>query len=81
MNSFEKKNEKQNKIKLCNIFNNIKSKYILKLFLNNLQKNILLKIIKYNKDIQNKIDININYYKKYIEILSPIILEIIPCKK
>jgi len=77
----KKNNEKQNKIKLCNIFNNIKSKYILILFLNNLQKNILLKIIKYNKDIQNKIDININYYKKYIEILSPIILEIIPCKK
>ena len=73
-------NSESNKNKSYNIFESIKSKYILKLFLNNLQKNKLLKIIKYNKDIQNRIDININYYKKYVEILSPIVVEIIPCK-
>ena len=37
-----------------------------------------LNLIKYNKNIQNKIDININDYKEFSEIYSSIEMEIIP---
>ena len=43
----------------------IKSKYILKQITDYLTKNKLLKIINYNKLIQNKLDIGIIDYKKY----------------
>ena len=45
----------------------IKSKYILKQITDHLTKNKLLKIINYNKLIQNKLDIGIIDYKKYYE--------------
>ena len=58
-----------------NIFK-IKSKYILQKIFNNLNLKQKLKLIKYNKCIQNKIGININDYKNN----SKIIIEIIPSK-
>jgi surface protein len=57
--------------------NNIKSKYILKTILGNIKENLWLKIIKYNKEIQNKLNINKNDYKAY----SDIEVEIIPINK
>ena len=54
----------------------IKSKYILQKIFNNLNLKQELKLIKYNKCIQNKIGININDYKNN----SKIIIEIIPSK-
>ena len=45
-----------------NYFEKIKSKYILKKIFNNVQEKIVLQIFKYNKNIQKKIDININNY-------------------
>ena len=45
-----------------------------------LSKKKLLNIIKYNKQTQIILDININNYKKYCEIYSPIEIEIIPKK-
>ena len=39
---------------------------------------IKLKILKHNKDIQSKINININNYKEFSEINSSIEIEIIP---
>ena len=39
-----------------------------------------LNIIKYNKNIQKRIDININHYKAYFEKYSSIELDIIPMK-
>ena len=39
-----------------------------------------LNIIKYNKNIQKRIDININHYKAYSEEYSSIELDIIPKK-
>ena len=52
------------------IFNlgKIRSKYILKQIFEHLNQKIFLKIIKHNKNIQNKLDINLNDYKKYCEI-------------
>ena len=43
---------------------NIKSKYILKLIFELLQKNKLLRIIRYNKKLQKILYIDINNYKK-----------------
>ena len=53
----------------------IKSKYILKQITDNLIKAKLLKIINYNKLIQDKLDIEINDYKKYY---GQIEIELIP---
>ena len=58
-----------------NIYN-IKSRYILQKIFNNLKLKQELKLIKYNKYIQNKIGIKKDDYKNY----SKIIIEIIPSK-
>ena len=81
MNSFnDSVNEKTelNGIKSSNMFLIIKSKYILQFIFDNLSKRKSLNFIKYNKNIQNKIDININDYKEFSEIYSSIEMEIIP---
>ena len=49
-----------------NLFENIKSKYILKIVFDNLIKKKLLSIIKYNCNLKNKFDINIEDYKNYL---------------
>ena len=75
----EKEIEKLNKIKLKNKLINIKSKYIMKKILfDNMQKRISLKIIKYNINIQKRLNININNYKDFSEKFSSIEIEIIP---
>ena len=56
----------------------IRSKYIIQKILYNLKENKWLKIIKYNKMVQNKLGININNYIKYYSIeieIIPILLE------
>jgi len=55
---------------------NIKSKYILNKIFGNLKKNKALFIINHNKEIQKRLDINIEDFKNY----SNIELEIIPFK-
>ena len=66
----ESSNEKNksNKIKTKDSLENIKSKYIIKKIFNYLPKNKSLDIIKYNKKIQKRIDININDYENYSKI-------------
>ena len=68
--------KKQFKAKL----ENIKSKYILQIIFDNFKKKKFLELIKYNKNLQQKIDLNINKYKEYSEIYSTIEIEIIPIK-
>ena len=61
------------------IFKNIKSDYILKKLFYYLLKNKSLDIIKYNNNIKKRLNINIKDYKdyeKYLEIYSPIEIEI-----
>ena len=57
---------------------NIKSKYILKNIFDNINKKQTLKIINYNKKIQNRLNISIKDYKEFSEIYSTIEIEIIP---
>ena len=73
-----KKNEKIKNIKSKNKFINIKSDYIMKKLFNNIPKRVTLKIIKNNMNIQKRLNININNYKKFSEKFSSIELEIGP---
>ena len=80
MDFFDFSKENLNIINYHSILLNIKSKYLIIKILDNLKRNKSLTIIKHNKKIQNKLDINKNTYKEYIYIYSQIILEIIPSK-
>ena len=57
-------------------FTNIKSKYICQKIFNNLKEKKSLEIIKYNKNIKKRLDINTNNYKEYSEKYSSIEIEI-----
>ena len=74
----EKEIEKLNINKAKNKFISLKSNYILKRLFNNIPKNIFLKIIKYNINLQKRLNIDINNYKDFSEKFSSIELEIIP---
>ena len=83
MNPDDKINNEQdqlNKVKSKDKFGMLNSKYILQQIFDIIQKNKSLEIIKYNKMIQNRIDISINDYKEYSEIYSSIEIEIIPAE-
>ena len=59
-----------------NFLINIKSKYILKQIVDNIEEEKLLAIIQHNKTLQDKLDITINdyeYYKKIEVEIIPII--------
>ena len=55
----------KNQMKLHTKFENIKADYFLEKVFNNLKKGKTLNIVKYNKNIKNKINISINDYKEY----------------
>ena len=57
------------------ILKNIRSNYILKKIFNNLKQTVLLNIIRYNKELKNRSDKNINHY---IKEYSKIKIELIP---
>ena len=61
-------------------YENIKNKFILGKVLNNLDKKKSLKIVKFNKKIKRRINIDINEYKEYAEKFSSIEIEIKPVK-
>ena len=61
-----------------NILKNLKSDYFLQLLFNNLLKKKSLDIIKYNKNIKERINISIKDYKEYSEKYSSIEIEIKP---
>ena len=74
------KKEKVDKaqIKLIDIFKNLQPDYFLKKVFNNLEQKKSLNIIKYDKNLMKKLDININDYKEYSEKYSLIEIEIKP---
>ena len=45
------------------LLDNVKSTFFSSVLFSHLNEKIKLKMIKYNKNVQNKIDINLNYYK------------------
>ena len=55
---------------------NLKSDYFLQQVLNLITKNKSLKILKYNKKLQNRLNLSIKDYKEYSQLYSPIELEI-----
>ena len=59
-------------------YTNIKSIYILQKFFENLPQKKSLEICKYNKNIQQRLNLRINDYKKFCESYSSIIIDIIP---
>ena len=68
--------EKVNNIKLKDYFSNVRSDYILRIFFNCIAKKKTLRIVKFNKNIQKRLDISINDYKEYSQIHSSIEIEI-----
>ena len=72
-----KENSKDNESAKPNpILENIKSRYILSKIYDNMIKKKKLQIVKYNKRIQNRLNLDVNDYKEYCEIE----IEIIPTK-
>ena len=72
-----KENNKENESAKPNpIIENIKSRYILSKIYDNMTKKKKLEIVKYNKKIQNRLNLSLNDYKEYREIE----IEIIPNK-
>ena len=72
-----KENNKENEIAKPNlIIENIKSRYILSKIYNNMTIKKKLAIVKYNKKIQNRLNLSANDYKKCCKIE----IEIIPKK-
>ena len=72
-----KENNKENESAKPNpIIENIKSRYILSKIYNNMNIKKKLEIVKYNKRIQNRLNLDVKDYKEYSEIE----IEIIPIK-
>ena len=65
-----------NKIKSIDKFENLINDYFLHILFNYLEKKKLLDILKYNKHIKKRINININDYKECLEKYSSIEIEI-----
>ena len=59
-------------------FDNLESDYFLEKVFLNIHRKKLLEIIKNNKKIQQRLNININHYKEYSETYSSIEIELIP---
>ena len=67
-----------NNLESKELFKNLKNDYFLRIIFNNLMKKKTLNIIKYNKNIKDRMNINIKDYKEYLELYSSIELEIKP---
>ena len=76
-----KENNKENESAKTNpIIDNVKSRYILSKIIDIIPKKKKLKIVKYNKRIQNRLNLSIKDYKEYSKTYSSIEIEIIPTK-
>ena len=69
-------NEKSNQVNLKNHFDNLKSNFILKKIFDIMKKNISLDIVKYNKKLQKRLNLNIISYKDYSQLYSSIEIEL-----
>ena len=73
-----KEKEGKDQIKSTDKLNNLKNDYFLTKVFNSLETKKSLNIIKYNKNIKKRLDIDIKNYKEYSEKYSSIELEIKP---
>ena len=81
INAFKENNKENESAKPNPITEKIKSRYILSKIYDNMTKKKKLEIVKYNKRIQNRINLSVKNYKEYSETFTPIEIEIIPRKK
>ena len=65
-----------NQIKSKDKFESLKNDFLLQKVFNNLKRKRVLYIIKYNKKLKKRINMNINDYKEYSEKYSSIDIEI-----
>ena len=65
--SKENENDKQNPI-----IDNLKSDYFLQKLYDNMPKKKKFEIVKYNKRIQNRLNLSVKDYKEYSETFTPI---------
>ena len=79
-NASKENNKAKESVKLNPIMEKIKSRYILSKIYDIMPKKKKLEIIKYNKRIQNRLNLSIKNYKEYSETFTPIEIEIIPTK-
>ena len=77
-NLVSKEKVEKNQIKSGAIYENIKTDYFLIKVFDNLEKKKTLEIVKNNKNIKKRINLNINDYKEYSEIYSSIEIEVKP---
>ena len=76
-----KENNKENESAKSNPpFESLKSDYFLQKLYDNMTKKKKLEIIKYNKRIQNRINLSVKNYKEHSETFTPIEIEIITAK-
>ena len=76
-----KENSKDNESAKPNpILESLKSDYFLQKLYDIMPKKKKLEIVKYNKKVQNRLDLGIKDYKEYSETYSSIEIEIIPVK-
>ena len=71
-----KENGEISQMKSKNKYGNLKNDYFLQKVFNNVERKKLLNIVKYNKNIKKRINININDFKEYSEKYSSIEIEI-----
>ena len=70
--------EKEEKRSINDNLSNIKSSYILDKILNNVEKSKKLDLIRYNKNIQNRLKVGLKDYKEYCLIKIELIIS--PCE-
>ena len=76
-----KENNKENESAKPNpILESLKSDYFLQKLYDIMPKKKKLEIVKYNKKVQNRLDLGVKDYKEYSETYSSIEIEIIPNK-
>ena len=81
-NNVSKENNKENENAKPNPnIDNIKSRLILSKIYNNMTIKKKLEIVKYNKKVQNILNLSLKDYKEYPKTYSSIEIEIIPCKE
>ena len=77
--NISKENNKENESAKSNPpFESLKSDYFLQKLYDNMTKKKKLEIVKYNKKVQNRLDLGVKDYKEYSETYSSIEIEIIP---
>ena len=75
-NAFKENNKENQNIKSDIVMESLKSDYFLQKLYDNMAKKKKLEIVKYNKKMQNRLNLSIKDYKEYSETYSSIEIEI-----